>query len=123
EPVVARGRRRRARAHPHPPRRPARRHAPVLAAPCPRRQDRLDGVLAGPRGPARRGRAGAPARAAGLRRAAPRGGVTLTDDIRAGAARVAAAARSVRIVEDAIEAYARSLPAESPPAPDLEGAD
>jgi hypothetical protein len=49
--------------------------------------------------------------------------VTLTDDIRAGAARVAGAARQVRIVESAIEPYARTLPAESPPAPDLEGAD
>jgi hypothetical protein len=47
----------------------------------------------------------------------------LTDDIRAGAARVAAKARSVRINEGAIEAYASMLPAESPPAPDLEGAD
>jgi putative queuosine salvage protein len=49
--------------------------------------------------------------------------VSLTDDIRAGAARVAARARAVRIDEDAIEPYARSLPSESPPAPDLEGAD
>src|SRR3954470_19908500 len=49
--------------------------------------------------------------------------MSLTDDIRAGAARVATAARSVRINEDAIEPYARSLPSDSPPAPDLEGAD
>jgi hypothetical protein len=49
--------------------------------------------------------------------------MSLTDDIRAGAARVAAAARRVRIREDAIEVYARDLPAQSPPAPDLEGAD
>ena len=49
--------------------------------------------------------------------------MSLTDDIRAGAARVAAEAQSVRINEDAIEAYAATLPAESPPAPDLEGAD
>jgi hypothetical protein len=49
--------------------------------------------------------------------------VALTDEIRAGAARVAAAARHVRINEDAIEPYARTLPSESPPAPDLEGAD
>jgi hypothetical protein len=49
--------------------------------------------------------------------------VTLTDDIRAAAARVAAEARSVRIVEHAIEPYARGIPAQSPPAPDIEGAD
>src|ERR687888_517892 len=49
--------------------------------------------------------------------------MALTDDIRAGAARVAGAARHVRIVEEAIEPYARTLGAESPPAPDLEGAD
>jgi hypothetical protein len=46
--------------------------------------------------------------------------VALTDDIRAGAARVAAAARHVRIEHGAIEPYAAGLPAESPPAPDLE---
>jgi hypothetical protein len=46
----------------------------------------------------------------------------LTDQIRAAAARVAGTARSVRIRAEAIEPYARSLPAESPPAPDLEGA-
>ena len=46
----------------------------------------------------------------------------LTDDIRSACARVAARARSVRIVEEAIEPYAASLPAESPPAPDLPGA-
>src|SRR6185312_16538531 len=33
------------------------------------------------------------------------------------------AARSVRIREEAIEAYARTIPAVAPPAPDLEGAD
>jgi len=49
--------------------------------------------------------------------------VSLTDEIRAGAARVAAQARRVRISEDAIEPYARTLGAVSPPAPDLEGAD
>jgi hypothetical protein len=48
--------------------------------------------------------------------------VSLTDEIRAAAADVAARARHVRIVEDAIEPYAAALPAESPPAPDLEGA-
>jgi hypothetical protein len=46
----------------------------------------------------------------------------LTDEIRAAAARVAARARFVRIAEDRIEPYAATLPAESPPAPDLEGA-
>jgi Potential Queuosine, Q, salvage protein family len=47
--------------------------------------------------------------------------VALVDDIRAACARVAARARSVRIVEQAVEGYARTLPAESPPAPDLDG--
>src|SRR3954451_7370932 len=47
----------------------------------------------------------------------------LTDEIRAAAALVAGAARSVRIRGEAIEPYARTLPADSPPAPDLEGAD
>lgn len=46
----------------------------------------------------------------------------LPDDIRAACARVAGRARHVRIVEAAIPAYARSLPADSPPAPDLPGA-
>src|SRR5918992_3659664 len=46
----------------------------------------------------------------------------LPDAIRAAAADVAARARFVRIAEDAIEPYAATLPAESPPAPDLEGA-
>src|SRR3954447_9241028 len=49
--------------------------------------------------------------------------MTLTDDIRTAAARVAREATSVRIDHDRIEPYARQLPAESPPAPDLEGAD
>jgi hypothetical protein len=49
--------------------------------------------------------------------------VTLTDDIRAAAARVAAEATSVRINHDAIEPFARELPAEAPPTPDLVGAD
>ena len=47
----------------------------------------------------------------------------LTDEIREKAARVAAKATHVRIDADAIEDYARELPAESPPAPDLAGAD
>src|SRR3954467_10841273 len=47
----------------------------------------------------------------------------LADDIRAAAALVAGAARSVCIRAEAIEPYARTLPADSPPAPDLEGAD
>jgi hypothetical protein len=45
--------------------------------------------------------------------------MSLPDDIRAACARVAAAARHVRIERDAIPAYARTLPAQSPPAPDL----
>jgi hypothetical protein len=48
--------------------------------------------------------------------------MALTDEVRAAAARVAARARHVRIVDAAIEPYAAALPAESPPAPDLEGA-
>jgi hypothetical protein len=48
--------------------------------------------------------------------------MTLTDEIRAAAAAVAARAQFVRIAEDAIEPYAATLPAASPPAPDLEGA-
>ena len=48
--------------------------------------------------------------------------MSLTDDIRAGAARVAERARSVRIEPDTIAPYARTLAGESPPAPDLEGA-
>ena len=48
--------------------------------------------------------------------------MTLVDEIRAAAARVAGRARQVRIAEQAIEPYAATLPAESPPAPDLEGA-
>src|SRR3954468_14957853 len=49
--------------------------------------------------------------------------MTLTDDIRTAAARVAREARSVRIEHDRVDAYARTLPAQSPPTPDLEGAD
>lgn len=48
---------------------------------------------------------------------------SLTDEIREKAARVARKATRVRIDEGTIETYARELPAESPPAPDLEGAD
>ena len=48
--------------------------------------------------------------------------MALTDDIRAAAARVAAVARYVEIDHDAITAYAETLPAQSPPAPDLDGA-
>jgi len=48
--------------------------------------------------------------------------VSLTDEIRAAAARVAARARHVRIEHETIEAYARTLGA-SPPAPDIEGDD
>jgi hypothetical protein len=46
--------------------------------------------------------------------------MALPDDIRAACARVAGRARQVRILEAAIEPYARTLPATSPPAPDLE---
>ncbi|MEZ0292312.1 MAG: queuosine salvage family protein [Solirubrobacteraceae bacterium] len=45
--------------------------------------------------------------------------MALPDDIRAACARVAASARSVRVVDDAVAAYARTLPAASPPAPEL----
>src|SRR5215212_5979911 len=45
--------------------------------------------------------------------------MTLTDEIRAACAQVAGVARHVRIVDAAIPAYATTLPAESPPAPDL----
>ena len=48
--------------------------------------------------------------------------MALVDEIRAACAGVAGRARHVRIAEDAIEPYARTLPAESPPAPDFEGA-
>ncbi len=44
------------------------------------------------------------------------------DELRRACAEVARRARHVRIVEAAIEAYARTLPAGSPPTPDLEGA-
>ena len=46
----------------------------------------------------------------------------LVDEIRAACAAVAGRARHVRIVEEAIEPYARTLPPGSPPAPDLDGA-
>jgi len=46
-----------------------------------------------------------------------------TDDIRAAAAGVARRAGYVRIAEEAVEPYARTLPAESPPPPDLPGAE
>jgi hypothetical protein len=45
--------------------------------------------------------------------------MALPDDIRAACAGVAARARHVRIEEGAVAAYARTLPAASPPAPDL----
>jgi hypothetical protein len=48
--------------------------------------------------------------------------VTLTEDVRAACARVAASARHVRIVEPAVAEYAATLPAEGLPAPDLGGA-
>jgi hypothetical protein len=46
--------------------------------------------------------------------------MALPDEIRAACARVAGAARHVRIVDSAIPAYALTLPGTSPPAPDLE---
>src|ERR687894_465922 len=46
--------------------------------------------------------------------------MALPDEIRAACARVAGAARHVRIVASAIPAYALTLPVDSPPAPDLE---
>jgi hypothetical protein len=48
--------------------------------------------------------------------------MTLPDDIRAACADVAARSRRIRVVEQAVVPYARTLPAESPPAPDLDGA-
>jgi hypothetical protein len=47
----------------------------------------------------------------------------MVDEIRESCARVAARATRVRVEERAIAAYARTLPAESPPPPDLPGAD
>src|SRR4051794_19860241 len=46
--------------------------------------------------------------------------MALTEEIRDACAWVAARARQVRIVEPAIEPYARTLPGDSPPAPDLQ---
>jgi hypothetical protein len=48
--------------------------------------------------------------------------VAIVDDIRTACAAVAGRARHVRIVEEAVEPYARTLPPEPPPTPDLEGA-
>jgi hypothetical protein len=45
--------------------------------------------------------------------------VALTDEIRERASWVAGRARVVRVVEEAVVAYAATLPAQSPPAPDL----
>ncbi|HET8952084.1 MAG TPA: queuosine salvage family protein [Solirubrobacteraceae bacterium] len=45
--------------------------------------------------------------------------MSLTDDIRDASKAVAERARHVRIRAEAVEAYAATLPAESPPAPDL----
>jgi hypothetical protein len=45
--------------------------------------------------------------------------MALPDDIRAACARVAEQAQHVRIADEAIPAYAATLPAASPPAPDL----
>jgi len=49
--------------------------------------------------------------------------LTLTDDIREACARVVHRAAWVRLVPEAIAPYARTLPAHSPPPPDLAGAD
>jgi hypothetical protein len=46
--------------------------------------------------------------------------MALSDDVRAACARVAGRARQVRIVAEAIEPYARTLPSGPSPAPDLE---
>ena len=46
----------------------------------------------------------------------------LVDEVRSACARVAGRAEHVRVVEAAIERYARTLTPETPPAPDLEGA-
>src|SRR5262245_18677433 len=46
--------------------------------------------------------------------------MALTDDVRTACARVAGRARQVRIVAEAIEPYARTLPSGPSPAPDLE---
>jgi len=48
--------------------------------------------------------------------------MALTDDIRSACAGVAARSRHVRVVDEAIEPYAATLVAASPPAPDVEGA-
>jgi hypothetical protein len=47
--------------------------------------------------------------------------VTLPGDVRGACARVAAGARHVRVIAEAIEPYAATLDAQSPPAPDLDG--
>lgn len=49
--------------------------------------------------------------------------MALVDDIRSACARVAVRATHVRIVEDAIGPYARTLPARAPAPPDLPGGD
>ena len=49
--------------------------------------------------------------------------MALPDDIRSACARVTHRARSVRVVPSSIEPYAQTLPAGSPPAPDLGGDD
>jgi hypothetical protein len=49
--------------------------------------------------------------------------LSLVDEIRTACARVASRARSVRVVAEAIEPYARALPARGPSAPDLRGGE
>ena len=118
-PVVTR---RRGRGPRPPAREPGRRTpglAHVLGPPRPGRQDLLDRLLARPRGPARHVGLARPSptrrsSAAQARKTPP---YALVDEIRSACASVAARAQHVRIVEAAIEPYARRLPAESPPAP------
>ena len=76
-----------------------------------------------------RARGWGPRRGRGLRREARpcarssharmRGGMGFCDDIRARVRPRGRRARHVRVVEEAVPAYARTLPAASPPAPDL----
>src|SRR3954452_23922665 len=119
-------------------RRPVRRAAAGARGRDP--QHRLDprphapglGAAVGPGGGDRHDRRVAPRRARRLARAdrpprrhAPRGGRGLTallDEVRSACARVAARAQHVRIVDAAIEHYARTLPPQAPPSPDIEDA-
>ena len=122
--LVARGRRRGSRAATRPPGRRAVGLAHVLGPPGARRQGPLDRLVARPRAacsPTSASPAGptrptwpCTARRTWADTAARRGPLGL----RAGRRR---SAQHVRIVEAAIEHYARTLPPQSPPAPDIEG--